>query len=193
MGYTKEQQSRIDNANAKVESAQKAYDSAVKERDYHYLQMQTIFNSTAVSGDCYKNPQPSFEAQVAWGTLNENNCKSKCKPECPQAVTAYNVERGRYNAGVTDASSKLNTLNIAKQELATLLDAIKNEIQNDPQFIHDQTQIEQNAINDAKAKRLRIWFWIIATLVAGGLLFTWFKWGRKWMGKKGSSGSVVAG
>lgn len=183
MAYTPDQQKRIDDANAKVASAQKAYDNSVSIKDGYYAEMKRLHDNSNLSGECYKD-RKTLDDQIAWGTLNEENCRSKGKcdrSDCRIFVTAFNTNHGLYKTAVIDVSNKLSALSSAKQELKNLLDNIGEEVQNDPDFINTQTQIQAQADADAKARSLKIWFWIITALTAGGLIFAWMRWGRKAM------------
>lgn len=177
MGYTSEQQGRIDSANAKIATAQTDYDNAIKSKDELYSTLQTIFSRSELLSDCYKDPQSSLDAQLAWGTLNSGNCKKKligdglkC-PKCLTSVAEYNGRYNNYKSAETDVSSKLSVLNNAKEELKNLLDSIAGEVQNDPDFILNQTQIEQ----DAKSNNTK---WILFGLallmtIGGGIVIGW--------------------
>ena len=178
MAYTAEQQNRIDTANAKVASAQTAYDNAITIRDGNYEHLRSTYNDANTS--CYESGQGSLEGEIAWGGMSSGNCKtrSSCN-HCAVNVAKFNGALSGWNSSSANVLSKLSLLSTAKEELKNLLDTIASEVQNDPDFINTQTQIGAQAEADAKAKRLKIWFWIISVIVAGGVVFAVLKWGTK--------------
>lgn len=161
MGYTAEQKGRIDAATQRLETAKSAYAGNVNRYNEWVASVQP----------CYQDPIESASAASTW-----YNPTVKCKPR----ITGCHPENCKstidlLNGNVIPAlRAAYQELNGAQSNYDKVLQEISNEVVNDPTFIADLKDKEE----ETKVRRQKYIFWTIATVVIGGLIFSWFKLGR---------------
>lgn len=184
MAYTAEQQNRINAASAQVKAAVDAYDSAVEARDTFYNNARIAYNKPDVGSECYFN-QPTFEAQILHGQMSVNSCKKKLTgaPKCERCWTTvkeYNINYDGYRLKIEEVQQLAAAVDTAKRNLQNVINAVAQEVKNDPSFILQQQEIEKEGDIALAAQRQK-WtvFAVIAVLIVVIVGFVYLRFIRK--------------
>lgn len=171
MGYTAQQQTRLDTAQRRLDDAKSIYQSAVNN-----------FNSWAGNAiPCYTQETwygVAFAERGDWKPKRDKctragACNTDAKNKCQNAVDQIN---GTY---IPQLQSAYKERNDAQSNYQQVLEEIKSEVQGDPDLIKDLAQINAEEQADALVRKQKWIFAGVAVLVIGGLILAWWKWGRK--------------
>lgn len=113
------------------------------------------------------------------GSIESWKCKhgkGDCKKQdtCDGRIKEYNTYINAVYSGNANVDGAKQIYDQAKANYDTVLNAIAQEVQNDPTFINTQTQIEA----DGKVRGQRYIFYGILALVFGGLALLFFRKGK---------------
>ena len=178
MGYTAQQQGRLDAALKRLQTAQSSYAGNV-----------TRYNDwTSSIAGCYKDPFGTASEASTWYTPQNGPCrelKSQCKGTSYQ--NCKDVIQKLQDDIIPALRSAYAELNTAQANYTKVLDEVAKEVVSDPDFISQQNQIKSDAEANAASTTQKYIFWTVAFVVVGGIIFAWIKWGKKLVGGAASS------
>lgn len=171
MAYTKSQQTRLDAAQQRLDTAKDSYAEAVRQ-----------FNNNAANViPCYTEETFYGVASAETGAWNPNRtkctregaCNNASKNQCQNFVDQLN------STFIPALRNWYLERNDAQTNYDKVFDEIAAEIKADPDFIHTQTGIQAEAAASAQYKKYMYIFLAIGVIVIAFLIFAWWKWFRK--------------
>lgn len=172
MAYTAAQQAKIDQAQGRLNNAKAAYQGNVTSYSNWVISIQ----------GCYKDTIPDASAASTWfNALNTAPCTTKGK-DCKQSDVANCkavIEKTLNASTIPNLKATYNEQVAAQANFDKVLSEVAQESASDPQnqAIHDAAVASANEAENTK--QTSYWFWGAVVVVAGFLIFAYFKWFRK--------------
>lgn len=175
MGYTSQQQARLDAAQQRLDNSKAAYRTAVNNFDAASANVIPCYTQETFYG-------VSFAERGDWKPKRDKctragACTTADKNQCQNFVDQLN---STYIPALQAAYRERND---AQANYDRVLAEVQAEVQGDPDFIHTQTQIQAEEAAEGLANKQKWIFAGIVVLVIGGLVFAWFRWGKKLFAK----------
>lgn len=176
MAYTAAQQAKLDAAMAEYNAASAKSNASITDAQTKLSDLnRCVCGKGKVSGAC----RPLTDTVSFPNLADASNCKTPnpladCVTDCCSKDTCI-AAVNNYNNSISAMDAATSERILAEQKV----DAINAELAGDPDVVIASAGAAAGAAANGLALKQKYYFFGIAIIVVGGLIFAYFKWFRK--------------